>query len=424
VRPPRLGRMRCAASPPLRIVVGARASAGSKQMCTPAPTHPATAGKKGNATAGANLCPEADLSRLKVDRAKLLEKIKAGKALGDNEWVCVRLGLVARGAPAAPWPLRIVVGARASAGSKQMCTPAPTPGNGRQEGQCFARRHPLPGRRPVTPQGRPRQAAREDQGGQGAGRQRVGVRPPRLHGTQYAAHFQPYLCASAWPAPCSLPLHWRRAGNSDGVSSSNLQFYSPHMFEHRSTLMPHLSFLSTLCLPRPPQPCTHRLRSCAEDRIFVTKAHKKASELKRKRDGVQGLLDATVDAAARDALQCRARNLDAAITHHSSTASGFNCEHGVQRSRCQQCSAAGHDWHRACKRYCNHGVLGDHEACYIGGVLHCGTDTRRKHLPQHVKLDSDELSSIPLQPCAWPVGSTCEVLVLCLEPPCLSAFLI
>ena len=38
--------------------------------------------------------------------------------------------------------------------------------------------------------------------------------------------------------------------------------------------------------------------------------------------------------------------------------------------------------------------------------------------------DSDELSSIPQGPCAWPVGSTCEVLVLCLEPPCLSALLI
>ena len=153
---------------------------------------------------------------------------------------------------------------------------------------------------------------------------------------------------------------------------------------------------------------------------------------------MQGRLDATVDAAGRDELRCRACNLDAAITHHSRTAFGFSCEHGVQRSRCQQCSAAAHDGE---KRHCKHGVPGDHEACYRGGVLHCGTGTRRNHLPQHVKLDfssdadgddpssdsdadSDELSSIPQGPCAWPVGSTCEVLVLCLEPPCLSALLI
>ena len=62
--------------------------------CTPAPTHPATAGEKGAATAGATFCPEADLSRLTVDRAVLLKKIKAGKALGDNELECVSLGLV------------------------------------------------------------------------------------------------------------------------------------------------------------------------------------------------------------------------------------------------------------------------------------------------------------------------------------------
>jgi hypothetical protein len=164
--------------------------------CTPAPTHPATAGEKGaatagatfcpeadlsrlkvdrvallekikarkalgddelecvhlglvrcNAAAGATLCPEADLSRLKVDRAALLEKIKARKALGDDELECVHLGLVACGAPtrtAAPTHCGLVR-ARASAGSKQLCTPAPTPGNGRREGRCCGRRHPLPG---------------------------------------------------------------------------------------------------------------------------------------------------------------------------------------------------------------------------------------------------------------------------------------
>ncbi len=67
--------------------------------CAPLLPHPATAGEKGAAAAGATLCPEADLSRLKVDRAALLKKIKAREALSDNERECVHLGLVARGAP-------------------------------------------------------------------------------------------------------------------------------------------------------------------------------------------------------------------------------------------------------------------------------------------------------------------------------------
>jgi hypothetical protein len=191
--------MRCLlpAPPPLRIVVSLGLGlARVVSRCAPLLPHPATAGKKGaaaagatlcpeadlsrltvdraallkkikarealsdderecvrlglvrvSAAAGATLCPEADLSRLKVDRAKLLEKIKARKALSDNEWECVRLGLVARGAPtrtAAPTHCGLVR-ARASAGSKQLCTPAPTPGNGRREGRCCGRRHPLPG---------------------------------------------------------------------------------------------------------------------------------------------------------------------------------------------------------------------------------------------------------------------------------------
>ena len=64
--------------------------------CAPLPPHPATAGEKGAAAAGATLCPEADLSRLRVDRAAMLEKIKARKALSDDEWECVRLGITER----------------------------------------------------------------------------------------------------------------------------------------------------------------------------------------------------------------------------------------------------------------------------------------------------------------------------------------
>jgi hypothetical protein len=71
----------------------------ASSCAAPPPPHPATAGEKGAAAAGATLCPKADLSRLKVDRAKLLEKIKAGKALSDDELECVHLGLVACGAP-------------------------------------------------------------------------------------------------------------------------------------------------------------------------------------------------------------------------------------------------------------------------------------------------------------------------------------
>jgi hypothetical protein len=119
----------------------------ASSCAAPPPPHPATAGEKGAAAAGATLCPKADLSRLKVDRAKLLEKIKAREALSDDELECVHLGLVACGAPtrtAAPTHCGLVR-ARASAGSKQLCTPAPTPGNGRREGRCCGRRHPLPG---------------------------------------------------------------------------------------------------------------------------------------------------------------------------------------------------------------------------------------------------------------------------------------
>ena len=87
--------MRRPAPPPLHIVVSLGLGlARVVSKCAPLPPHPATAGEKGAAAAGATLCPEADLSRLTVDRAVLLKKIKAGKALGDNELECVSLGLV------------------------------------------------------------------------------------------------------------------------------------------------------------------------------------------------------------------------------------------------------------------------------------------------------------------------------------------
>ena len=85
------------APPPLHIEVSLGLGlARVVSSCAPLPPHPATAGEKGAAAAGATLCPEADLSRLRVDRAAMLEKIKARKALSDDEWECVRLGITER----------------------------------------------------------------------------------------------------------------------------------------------------------------------------------------------------------------------------------------------------------------------------------------------------------------------------------------
>lgn len=166
-------------------------------------------------------------------------------------------------------------------------------------------------------------------------------------------------------------------------------------------------------------------------------SRKKAGELERKREELQGCIWDAIDAADSqmngepkhilllaiqeiDGLECAACDLDEEIAHYNSTAGGLPCPHRVQRSRCPdpKCKDAGSlCWHNLPRRRCKQCRKQRVELDSDAAITITDADSNADSFDS---FDADELSfAAPPLRRAWPPGSIGEVLVLYSIVPCL-----